>query len=204
MADIWRNPIFDRTYNDVQFALQQIAAWKQSHTHSIDLRVEEDKLIIVSNGAAFISDDSAILQGDGLVFVENEVLVLQLGTVYDLKGCLNLSDLTRIEDNTTYLATRLTQYKYHIDVTTKEWSSGDLPTAQDMTRIGHNIGSIIKGFAKSNESAEIPSTMLSYEDINSLEKNLYLLKQLLDAMIASFVKSGTHKSGATNRLPIRR
>lgn len=204
MADIWRNPIFDRTYNDVQFALQQIAAWKQSHTHSIDLRVEEDKLIIVSNGAAFISDDSAILQGDGLVFVENEVLVLQLGTVYDLKGCLNLSDLTRIEDNTTYLATRLTQYKYHIDVTTKEWSSGDLPTAQDMTRIGHNIGSIIKGFSKSNESTEIPSTMLSYEDINSLEKNLYLLKQLLDAMIASFVKSGTHKSGATNRLPIRR
>lgn len=204
MADIWRNPIFDRTYNDVQFALQQIAAWKQSHTHSIDLRVEEDKLIIVSNGVAFISDDSAILQGEGLVFVENEVLVLQLGTVYDLKGCLNLSDLTRIEDNTSYLATRLTQYRYDIDVITKEWSSGDLPTAQDMTRIGRNIGSIIKGFAKSSESTEIPSTMLSYEDINTLEKNLYILKQLLDAMIASFHKSGTHKSGATSRLPIRR
>ena len=204
MADIWRDPIFDRTLNDVNFALRQIAAWKQSHTHSIDLKLEEDKLIIVNNGVAYVKDDSFLLQGDGVAFVENEVLVLELGTVYDLKGCLNLSDIIRIEDNTTYLATRLTKYRYDIEVSTKEWDRGSLPTAQDMIRIGNNISSIIKGFAKSDDSVNVSSTMLSYEDINALEYNLYLLKQLLDAMIASFIKSGTHKCGSTNRLPIRR
>lgn len=204
MANVWREPIFDRTLDDVTFAIQQIAAWKQSHSHSVDLKVDNDKLLLNGNGVAYVNNDAFILQDDGAAFVENEVLIVELGTVYNLKGCLNLSDITRIEDNITYLSERLTSYRYSIDTNSKEWTQGDLPTAQDMKRIGANIRSIFSGFATPSESDTIPDVMLSYEDINALERNLYLLKQLLDAMIGSFIKSGTYKSGATTRLPIRR
>ena len=204
MANIWRDPIFDRTLDDVTFAIRQIDYWKQSHTHKADLKVENDKLLFQDDGVAYVIDDSLVAQHNGAVYVENEVLVAELGTVYNLKGCLNLSDLTRIEDNITYLSTRLTQYLYPINVITKEWDKDSLPTATDMKRIGDNIRSLLSGFAKSSESDTVPDLMLSYEDINALEHNLFLLKQLFDAMVESFMKSGTHKSGATHRLPIRR
>lgn len=203
MANIWRNPIFDRTSADVAFALQQIAAWKQSHTHSGDVVVEADKLAI-NGGEVATGDDSVVWKTDGITYVEDDALVVQFGIVHDLKGCLNLSDITRIEDNISYLTSRLTQYRYSLDVNTKEWTKDSLPTAQDMKRIGTNIRSLINKFAKSRDSVTVPDVMLSYEDINALELNLYLLKQLLDAMVLSFIKSNTYKSGATMRLPIRR
>ena len=203
MANIWRNPIFDRTSADVAFALQQIAAWKESHTHSGDVVVEEDKLVI-HGGEVATSEESVALQTNGVAYVEDDALVVQFGIVHDLKGCLNLSDLTRIEDNITYLASRLIQYRYSLDVNTKEWAKDSLPTAQDMKRIGANIRSLIDKFAKSRESVAVPDAMVSYEDINALEYNLHLLKQLFDAMELLFVKSNTYKCGATMRLPIRR
>ena len=204
MANIWRNPIFDRTISDVSFALRQIEAWKDSHTHSVDVEVVTDKLVVQDDGGAYVDNDEFVLRNNGGVFVENETLVLKLGTIYDLKGCLNLSDITRIEDNITYLATRLTNYRYPIDVTTKEWDANSLPPAQDMIRIGANIHSIMSGFATYSELGTVPDDMLSYDDINALERNLYLLKQLLDAMEGSFIESGTYRSGSTTRLPIRR
>ena len=204
MANIWREPIFDRTYDDVTFAIRQIEYWKKSHSHSADLKIEDDKLILQDNGVAYVNDDSFVLQANGVVYVENEVLVTELGTVYNLKGCLNVSDITRIEDNITYLATRLTQYQYQLTTTSKEWGEDNLPTAQDMKRIGANIRSIMSEFVTPTDASTVPDVMLSYEDINALERNLYLLKQLFDAMVGSFIKSGTHKSGATTRLPIRR
>lgn len=203
MANIWRDPIFDRTSRDVAFALQQIAAWKESHTHSADVVVENDK-IAINEGEVSVGDDFVVWDIDGVAHVKDDVLVVQFGVVYDLKGCLNLSDISRIEDNVEYLATRLTQYRYALDVNTKEWVKDSLPTAQDMKRIGANVRSLINKFAKSRESVAVPDVMLSYEDINALERNLYLLKQLFDAMVLSFIKSGTTTSGATNRLPIRR
>lgn len=203
MANIWRDPVFDRTSRDVAFALQQIAAWKEKHTHATDIIVESEK-IAINEGEVNVGEDSIVWQTEGIARVEDDALIVRFGTVYDLKGCLNLSDITRIEDNIEYLATRLTQYRYSLDVNSKDWVKDSLPTAQDMKRIGANIRSLINKFAKSSESVAVPDVMLSYEDINALELNLYLLKQLLDAMVLSFIKSNTYKSGATMRLPIRR
>ena len=202
MANIWRDPIFDRTSYDVNFALMKIAEWKKQHTHSADIAVEEDK-IIINEGTAKV-DDVAVLETEGATYVEDDVLVMELGCVYDLKGCLNLSDLTRIEDNITYLSNRLTQYMYHVATSNKEWVRGSLPTALDMKRIADNIRSLFNGFLTPDNSDIIPNAMLSYEDINALEHNLYLLKQMLDTMEGAFIKSGTNKCGTTNRLPIRR
>ena len=71
MANIWRDPIFDRTYDDVEFAIQQIAAWKKSHTHKVDLKVENNKLILNDDGVAYVTDDTLVLENNGAVFVEN-------------------------------------------------------------------------------------------------------------------------------------
>ena len=205
MANVWREPIFDRTLNDVTFALLKIAEWKKAHTHKADVKVENDKLVLYDEGTAYVEDDSFVhLNSNGVAYVEDDVLVTHLGVVYDLKGCLNLSDISRIEGNTAYLAERLTEYRYSLNVDSREWERDGLPTAQDMSRIVSNIRSLISGFVKPRDAAIVPDGMLSYTDINALEYNLHLLKQLLDAMVEGYIKSGTHKCGATTRLPIRR
>ena len=102
MANIWREPIFDRTSADVDFALRKIAEWKQNHTHWADVAIDYDK-VNINDGEVEITEDSVILEYDGAVYVEDETLILQLGAVYNLKGCLNLSDITRIEDDISYL-----------------------------------------------------------------------------------------------------
>ena len=204
MANIWREPIFDRTSADVAFAIHQIAAWKEKHTHATDVSVEVDRLVVQDEGEAYVQNDALVLRNGGVTLIEDDALIVQFGTTYDLKGCLNLSDLTRIEDDIEYLASRLTKYGYPINSTSKEWMIDSLPTVQDMERICNNLRSIHNGFARSSKATNVPTSMLSYEDINALEYNLNLLKQMLDAMESSFIESGTYISGATLRLPTRR
>ena len=203
MASIWREPIFDRTSADVTFALQKISAWKESHTHVADIKVENNK-IVINEGESEITDESVVLQTEGEVYVEEGTLYAQLGCVYNLKGCLNLSDITRIEDDITYLTDRLTRYQYPVTSVTKEWTNKGLPTALDMKRIGNNIKALFIGFITPSENSPIPDVILSYENINALEHNLYLLKQLLDVMESLFIKSGTIQCGSTTRLPVKK
>lgn len=203
MANIWREPIFDRTSSDVGNAIRKIAEWRENHTHWADIAIDYEK-VSINEGVVNTTEDSIILEYDGAVYVEDESLVLQLGVVYDLKGCLNLNDIIRIEDNISYIADRLTQYRYPIVVSSKNWVKTDLPNANDMKRIANNIRSIFNGYYTPSEVTDVPDIMLSYQDINALEYNLHLLKETLDAMENCFIQSGTYKSGATNRLPIRR
>lgn len=204
MANIWRDPIFDRTNRDVAFAIQQIAAWKNSHSHVADVNVDSDKIAVNVDGEAYVAGDTAVLDTQGNVRIENNVLVMELGVVYDLKGCLNLSDITRIEDDIAYLSNLLIGYRFPIAINSKEWTTAGLPAANDMKRIGNNIRSLFNGFYTPIGASPIPDVMLSYQDINALEYNLHLLKQLVDAMQVAFIPSGIYKCGVTNRLPIRR
>lgn len=199
---IWKEPIFDRTLADVTFAIAQIEAWKNSHSHVGDVEVTNEAVIVNTNVEPSVTESAVVLNA-GNVRLENEVLVLELGTIYDLKGCLNLSDIIRIETNLTYISEQLNQYHYPAYVYNKEWVIGDLPTADDMKRIADNIRTIFSEFYTPSGSSEVFEVLLSYEDVNALEYNLFLLKQMLDAMVALFIPSGTTKCGA-NRLPIRR
>ena len=204
MANIWRDPIFDRTSHDVGFAIQQISAWKKSHSHKGEVNIYSDGITITDGGETTVNNDTVVLDTSGNTRIENNVLVLELGVIYDLKGCLNLSDITRIEDNIAYLSNLLIGYRFPIAINTKEWSNAGLPTANDMKRIGDNIRSLFKGFYTPDGASTIPEVMLSIEHINALEYNLHLLKQWVDAMVSAFIQSGAYKCGATNRLPIRR
>ena len=153
MANVWQEPIFDRTQEDVDFAIRKIAEW--------------------------------IAKGE----VE----------VYDLKGCLNVSDINRIESNIAYLAKQLSGYS--IDVTTKQWTKNDIPMENDIQRIISNVRALVTGFYQVNYAPSIPQSMLSYEDINAIERNLDLIKFLIECMVNSFRRSGTFQSGSTMFLP---
>ena len=204
MANVWREPIFDRTLEDVEFAIQKIAEWKKYHTHMADIRVENDALIVRDDGLAYVVDNEFVLQTDGATYVENGVLVVRVGDVYELKGCLNLLDLNRIEGNIAFLAELMESYSYSPNIHGKQWTKSDMPNQNDMSRIIENIRSLINAFYSPNNPPALPTTMLSYNDINAIEENLYLIRQMLDVMQSSFKKVGTIKSGSTTFLPIRR
>lgn len=199
---IWKEPIFNRTLADVTFAIAQIEAWKNSHSHVGDVEVLTDTVKVAVNGEVKVEDDFVKLQA-GNAYIENETLVLKLGTIYDLKGCLNLSDIIRIEGNISYLAEHFTRYLYPVGVNTRVWANTSLPNLDDMKRIASNIHSIFNGFYTPDGAETVPEVMLSYQDINALEHNLYLLKQMLDSMKASFISSGTRYCGERG-LPLRR
>lgn len=158
----WKTPIFDRTQEDVDYAMHKIAEW------------------IASNIT------SASIVG------------------YDLKGCLNASDINRIEDNISYLAEQLKSYHYPSDTSSKSWVVTDLPNQGDITRIINNVKSLIDSFYQHPDAPALPGGMQGYYEVNSIEENLSLIKALIDAMVNSFKKSGTIQAGGSMFLPIRR
>ena len=204
MANVWKEPIFDRTLDDVEFALRKIKAWKKSHTHSVDVKIENDFLVWQDPSVTYISDDVLVRDGEGAVFIEGDLLTLDIDDVYDLKGCLNLADLNRIEGDIEYLAEKLENYYYTPNIRCKVWTTADMPNQNDTSRIVSNIRSLIDSFYTPTNPPSLPNTMVRYDEINAIEKNLYLLKQMLDCMQTSFKKSATVKCGAKTLLPIRR
>lgn len=204
MTNVWREPIFDRTINDVEVAIQKLSEWKKNHTHSTDIRVENEALVMQNSGEAYVADNKLVAQDDGVAYVENDVLIVRVGDVYELKGCLNLLDLNRIEENIAFLAEKMESFAYVPNIHGKRWTRTDMPNQNDMSRIIGNIRDLINTFYSPNNLPPLPTTMLSYSDINAIEENLYLIKQMLDCMQSSFKKVGTIKSGSTMFLPIRR
>lgn len=123
---------------------------------------------------------------------------------YDLKGSLISADLTRIEDDIKYLSETLDSLGYSMSLIEKTWVDSDVPTIADVTRILGNVSTMIANYCQQAGVPAVPTTMLSYTDINSIELNLMKLNKSLDAMISSFKKSGTIKSGGLRLLPQKR
>jgi hypothetical protein len=204
MASVWKEPIFDRPLEDVEIAIRKLADWKKYHTHSVEVRVENDALVLRDESTAYVNSDEFVLEGEGAVYVEDGVLALDIDDVYDLKGCLNLTDLNRIEGNITYLAEKMESYSYSPNIRGKQWTNEDMPNQNDMSRIIGNIRALISAFYSPSSPPSLPTTMLSIADINVIEENLYMIKEILDCMQSSFKKVGTIKSGSRMLLPIRR
>lgn len=127
-----------------------------------------------------------------------------IGSVTDLKGCLNYYDLYAIESNIAYLSEHLIELGYYHFVYSKKWTRSDIPTEQDIQRIISNIDTIMTVFHTPSNAPSLPTKMTHYTEINAIEETLYLIKELLDWMVKSFPKSGTFQSGSRSFLPIRR
>ena len=114
----------------------------------------------------------------------------------DLKGCLNPNHLMRIENNTRYLADELNKLYYSNAITTQSsWGYSDLPNVTHITRIINNVNKILSAYQKPKNTPTLPSTLLTYEQVNALEKNLYLIKEMHDDMIKSFKECGSFNCG---------
>jgi hypothetical protein len=124
--------------------------------------------------------------------------------VYDLKGCLNVSDINRIEGNVAYLSEKLLQYGFSPNTATKMWERDGMPNETDVERILYNVRSLVQSFYKHTNAPDVPVHLQGYNEVNAVEKNLSLIKELLDCMVGSFKSSGTFQSGSTVFLPIRR
>lgn len=115
--------------------------------------------------------------------------------IYELKGCLNVSDINRIENDIQYLSDNLSRLYYFPHTISKEWGTSGLPDESDINRIIGNVRNIISAYAQLGSAPEVPDTMLTFEQINNIEENLYLVKEILESMIPSFRSCGTFECG---------
>ena len=113
----------------------------------------------------------------------------------ELKGCFNVTDINRIENNTRYIADRLNVLSYANTITTKVWDIAGVPDVSEVARLINNVASLINAYYLPEGAPSLPSTLLTFEQVNSLEKILYMIKHLLDEEENQFRYSGTFNSG---------
>lgn len=113
----------------------------------------------------------------------------------ELKGCLNVTDLNRIENNIQFLSDRLNSLYYFSVVDTKTWDRSMLPTITEIERIIRNIRMLISSYFQSDDAPVVPDTMVTYEQVNHIEENLHLIKNIIDDMVSSFRECGTFNCG---------
>ena len=111
----------------------------------------------------------------------------------DLKGCFNASDMNRIENNIQFLSENLSDLYYFSKVTTKTWNKTDIPTVADIDRVIENTRTIVLSVC--DDAPELPTTLLTFVDVNTLEHTLYKVKMILDDMTASFMECDTFDCG---------
>lgn len=125
----WMTGIINRTQEDVDYALNQLAEWKK-------------------NG-----------------------IVQHPET---LRGCINLTDINRIENDVQYLTELLNTLYYYPETVSKTWEQGDVPNKRDIARIIDNIREL-KAMAISLPAPDLPDTLLTYDQANAIEENLLRL-----------------------------
>lgn len=113
----------------------------------------------------------------------------------ELKGCFNVTDINRIENNSRYIADRLNVLKYANNIKTASWDMYGVPNATEVARLINNVTLLIKAYFKPANAPNLPPTLLTYEQVNSLEKNLYLIKHLIDDEENEFRHCGTFNCG---------
>jgi hypothetical protein len=113
----------------------------------------------------------------------------------ELKGCFNVTDINRIENNSRYIADRLNVMKYTNHIETKSWDMYGVPDSDDVFRLINNVAKIIDAYYIPNDAPTLPLTLLTYKDANALEKNLYMIKNLVDDEENEFRYCGTFSCG---------
>ena len=114
----------------------------------------------------------------------------------EYKGCFNVSDINRIENNAKYLSEKLRELYYFNTVdTVVSWTENDVMSQSHVTRCINNIKAMWNEWGKPRDALDLPDTLITYTHVNNIEENLYVLRKMLDAMVSSFVECGTHECG---------
>ena len=116
------------------------------------------------------------------------------------KGTYNYTDLNRIENNCQYVMNLLnTSGLFYIPVKIEvktNWTIKDIPNIKDINRIRQNIITLQNGMTlgKGYEEIEFSNT-LNYIKANILEKDLYLIKRMLETCKKELRKCNTFYCG---------
>ena len=112
------------------------------------------------------------------------------------KGCFNVLDILRIENNSRYLADVLKNLYYFNKVSTRtDWNSSSLPNVSDVTRIINNVKNIWESYYRPSDSTDLPNTLIRFGQVNDIERNHLLIKEMIDDMSSSFRECGTFGAG---------
>lgn len=113
----------------------------------------------------------------------------------EYKGCFTVTNINRIENNCRYIADRLNVLLYTNSITTKVWNMQGIPNITEIKRLINNVSALIDAYYQSEDAPALPETLLHYEQVNALERNLYLLKHLIDNEENEFMLCGTFNCG---------
>lgn len=114
-----------------------------------------------------------------------------------LKGCYNYTDLNRIESNCKYVMELRNKRGIlkPIEIITKEWNMKDIPHINDFNRIRSNIISLMQDMTiPEYETIEFSNT-IDYIKANILEKDLSIIKHLIETIEKEVHKCGTFYCG---------
>lgn len=120
--------------------------------------------------------------------------------IVDLKGCYNISDINRVENNSEFLKDLLNSKGYQISIFVKtDWAYSDTPIKRELDRIIYNVNAIHKAFPIT-DFVILPTTIRTYEQANAIEKALAKLYFYVDYIINHYCN--TFNSGSNFFLPI--
>lgn len=111
------------------------------------------------------------------------------------KGQYNASDLNRVEYWCRYLADKLNELGYSINITTKiNWVSSDMRTDAEMERIRSNIQKLMTGFHWITKIYTYANT-INYDRANRYEKILFEIYNMMQGMNNWYVYGGVANGG---------
>lgn len=117
------------------------------------------------------------------------------------KGAYNYTDLNRIENNCKYVMTLLNNSGlFYIPVVIEvktDWNVRDIPHIKEINRIRQNIITLMNGMKLGDGYKEIEfSDTMDYIKANILEKNLEMIKDIIESCQRELRKCNTFYCGA--------
>lgn len=117
------------------------------------------------------------------------------------KGAYNYTDLNRIENNCEYVMNLLNNSGlFYIPVTIEvkmDWNVRDIPHIKEINRIRQNIITLMNGMRLGDGYKEIEfSNTMDYIKANILEKDLEMIKDIIESCQRELRKCNTFYCGA--------
>ena len=115
-----------------------------------------------------------------------------------MKGAYNYTDLNRVEEAVQYVASRLRERGYRVDIAeAKVWTMSSVPTLADMNQYLNNVSVIRSAFATFATTPQAPSSIVgfTYKEANDIEQIIFDVDKLLDNMMSVWFFSGDLYSG---------
>lgn len=112
------------------------------------------------------------------------------------RGTLTIKTLNRIEEKTAELHQRLHDEGYYSpQIIVKSWSYTDIFDAENFDRILSNIDTLRQSYYVYAGTPDTPRPVYHFENINSIEKILADVEELITDMISNYPECGDIECG---------